>query len=143
MTSIAYRDGILAADSRATAGDHGWVKADEVQKIFRLPDGSLFAGAGDQGLHGALRAFLSEESGERPDIGDSDAIQVMLDGKIWYYTGKSVRVAKAPFIALGSGLPALLGAMYAGASAQEAVAIACKIDPYSGGFVYAVPIIQP
>ena len=36
-----------------------------------------------------------------------------------------------PFYAIGSGAKAAWGAMHAGASARKAVAIACKIDPYS------------
>lgn len=36
------------------------------------------------------------------------------------------------FWAIGSGAKAALGAMHAGATARQACAIACKIDPYSG-----------
>ena len=43
---------------------------------------------------------------------------------------------KERFYAVGSGAKAALGAMHMGASARKAVAVACKIDPYT-----APPII--
>ena len=36
-----------------------------------------------------------------------------------------------PFTALGSGRHAALAAMHCGKGAREAVAVACKVDPYT------------
>jgi ATP-dependent protease HslVU (ClpYQ) peptidase subunit len=44
MTTIAYRDGELATDSRITAGD--MIVSDKRRKVHRLRDGSLVAWAG-------------------------------------------------------------------------------------------------
>ena len=43
MTTIAYRAGVLASDSRETVGEE--IIRDDATKIHRLPDGSLYAGA--------------------------------------------------------------------------------------------------
>jgi ATP-dependent protease HslVU (ClpYQ) peptidase subunit len=38
-----------------------------------------------------------------------------------------------PFVAIGSGAAAALGALYVGATPVEAVRAAAKVDPYTGG----------
>src|ERR1700686_5300903 len=113
MTSVAYRAGIMAADMRISAGDY--IKPESVRKIHRLPNGSLFAAAGDSGAWLMLLRWLREPVGERPAIADAEAIVVAHDGTIEYFTGSGKREVGAPFVVLGSGLPVLLGALHAGA----------------------------
>ena len=46
MTTIAYKDGVLAGDQRLTS--KGFIWHDKERKVFRLRDGSLFGASGDQ-----------------------------------------------------------------------------------------------
>lgn len=135
MTTIAYRDGVMAADRSAHLGDD-WIKPDRVTKIVRLSDGSLFAAAGETGVWGGLLEwFLAAEAdrGERPKIPDCDVFLLKPDGVLWFYTGAGRREVDAPFAAIGSGSPVALGAMWAGCTAKRAVEIAAKVDPWTGG----------
>ncbi|HEX5321493.1 MAG TPA: hypothetical protein VFW46_20215 [Stellaceae bacterium] len=132
MTTIVYRDGIIAADTGVHAG-HDWRKPDLYHKIARLQDGSLFAGAGDTGAFTKLQRWLDgSREDERPSIDDNDVIVVdRATGVVTYYTGAGAREVEAPFIAIGSGMPPALGALHHGATAEEAVRIACMVDPWS------------
>jgi hypothetical protein len=141
MTTIVYRDGIMAADSWMHSGRDAR-RPDRVRKIIRLPHGGLFAGAGDAGIFNALERWCREANFEAnpdmqqpppPEIPECDAWWVQPDGAWWYFTGKGYRLVDAPFGAIGSGTEAALAACYMGASAEEAVRIACLIDPFSGG----------
>lgn len=64
---------------------------------------------------------------------DGTVIHVMPDGTVRYTFGDGWITMDGPFEAWGSGLPAALGAMHAGASALEAVKIAGLVDVYTGG----------
>ena len=59
---------------------------------------------------------------------------VTAGGEIYFFEGKRWYPAKEGWTryACGTGSKAALGAMMAGASARQAVEIACKLDPNSG-----------
>lgn len=141
MTTIAYRDGVLAADSLVTLGNtkvHGCY-----QKIQRI-DGYLVGSAGSVA---ACQAFIDwvkyAEDDQAPPKGEYNAIIVNHKGKLREIEGghflPSPRGAK--FTAIGSGAPFALAAMYAGASATEAVKIAAKIDTSTGLPVKTLKVI--
>jgi 20S proteasome alpha/beta subunit len=134
MTTIAYRDGIMAADRAAHLGND-WKKPDRVTKIIRLEDGSLFAAAGDTGVFSKLLTWLTAglARGERPEIPDCDVLLLGHDGRLWFFSGAGKRLVDAPFAAIGSGAPVAYGAMHAGATAERAVEIAALVDPWTGG----------
>jgi hypothetical protein len=135
MTAIAYRDGILAAD---TARWHGDVKVSDDRKIFRLPDGSLFAGSGAVDIIKAYVAWKSGQ-GDKPEPAEKEedfgGILVTKDGvKI---VGGAYReyMQEADFYAEGSPVEFLYGAMAAGASAEEAIRLAIRHCKDAGGNV--------
>jgi ATP-dependent protease HslVU (ClpYQ) peptidase subunit len=135
MTTIAYRDGIMAADRAAHLGND-WKKPDRATKIIHLADGSLFAGTGDTGVFSKLLEWFQTpevDRGERPEISECDALLLDPDGRLWFFTGAGKRLVDAPFAAIGSGAPVAYGAMYAGATAPRAVEIAALVDPWTGG----------
>jgi hypothetical protein len=124
MTTIAYRNGILAADSRVTvSSEAGGDRTFQCEKLFRKmipgPDGTveevIFATAGD-----------------------STSGMVFVD---WYGSGHEAPVTqwcrgmqiKDEFYAIGSGCKLALGAMEMGAGALKAVEIAGRRDPYTAG----------
>mgnify|MGYP000914160185 CR=1 FL=1 len=129
MTTIAYRDGVLAADSKVTDGG---CYVGSVQKVFRAEDGTIGALAGCLGDNGIFRDWLlsgREGPCELKDQG-SEGIFVTPDGKIWnvYHGGKVFEITGSAFYAHGSGFRIALGAMAAGASAEAAVRICCDLD---------------
>lgn len=132
MTTIAYRDGVLAADSLVTLGStkvHG-----SYQKIRRIGE-YLVGTAGSVADCQAFVVWLKEcDSTQPPPKGEYDALVVGPQGRVREIENGSVLPSPrgAKFFALGSGGPFALAAMYAGASATEAVKIAAKIDTSTG-----------
>jgi len=131
MTTIAYKSGVMACDSQISGGF-----------ISTCPDKVIlgkcavgFTGDYVAGYQGAL--FLAGESQERPDYAEDDTEYIVVDaGKIWIADSR-LRIAPIgdKFWSIGSGCAAAMAAMYMGASAEDAVKIAIKVDEYSGGKV--------
>ena len=133
MTTIAYRDGVIASDTLVSAGG---TKVGRVQKIGKI--GPVLFGAsgslaqaqrfGDWvrgGMKGAPPQFEKEE-GEGFVI-HKDCIVT--------YSGAGIDRMSAPYFASGSGWQFALGAMAAGACAEQAVRLAITLDNGSGGEV--------
>lgn len=141
VTTIAYRDGVLAADSQVTAGD---IYRGNARKVFAVNTSvgrTLVAASGSRGAAEAFRTWI-REGGEKPEIHKDDTllgIVVRPDGTVEVW---NERLAKqpvvAPFVAAGSGNEIAMGAMGAGASAEEAVKIACRFCIYSSEPVHTV-----
>lgn len=137
MTTIAWRDGIMAADTATYIHGGDCRMPGETGKMWRLADGRVMGHAGSRrDAHGLMR-WLEDPKGDPPNTGDVAAIVVGRGGgrSMLVFDGSSEREVEAPFYALGSGAQAALGAMYAGASAEDAVRIAMLVDPYTGGDV--------
>lgn len=131
MTTIAYRDGVIVADSRASRG--GWLNVGAVPKLFRVPDG-VCAVCGSLTGAAKLVDWMRAPGGERPTVtGDVTVIHVAASGRITIHEDGGEHEQPGPFMAWGSGGPVALGALYAGADALTAVRIAAKVDPYTGG----------
>ena len=128
MTVIAIRDGVLAVDSHIGSN---W-RMGNVQKSRRLPDGSVAAGTGN--FH-VIVAFLSamEAGGDLPALGGDEVIQMMPDGSVRYWdSGEAHFEIDAPYHAIGSGAQLAIGAMAMGATAVEAVEVACRYSNTCG-----------
>ncbi len=149
MTTITYRNGVLAADSRVTVdSEAGGSRNFICEKLFRKsipgPDGTaeevILATAGDSSSGMVFVDWYG--SGQPPPellvTGEADFTVLILKRDGLYEVDAWCRPIKIldEFYAVGSGTKAALGAMHMGASAQRAVEIACRIDPYS-----APPII--
>lgn len=137
MTTIAWRDGVLAADGRVTYGG-SLILTDSCKKIRRLSDGSLFALCGDPVLEERLIEWLEncEEGESLPPHGkDFTAILVDPDGALSTYEGSGDRFMPMydGFAAFGSGMDFAYGAMEAGATAEEAVKAASRRNVSTGG----------
>lgn len=132
MTTIAYRDGVLAADSLVTLGStkvHG-----SYQKIRRIGE-YLVGTAGSVADCQAFVVWLREcDDNVPPPKGEYSALIVGPRGRVREMENGSVLPVPrgAKFFAIGSGGPYALAAMFAGASATEAVKIAAKIDTSTG-----------
>jgi 20S proteasome alpha/beta subunit len=135
MTTIAYRDGALAADRLITSSG---VRDSKTTKLFQRGDGALIACAGNAFLSAAYcRWFLDGENGERPSLGvdandNAGGIIVRPDGVVETFDRHGWITVDCEFLAMGSGRESALGAMVMGADARRAVEVAAEIDIYTG-----------
>lgn len=136
MTTIVYRDGVMAADSRAYAGNKQPVGTKV--KIYRLADGSLFGASSSKvGQCDKFRRIV-EEHGVNANLKEAvlvQAIVVKLDGSIFYFNDEDAFSGpiSAPFISIGSGEQYAYGALMMGADAVKALEIASCCDVWTGG----------
>ena len=139
MTTVAYRDGVMAADTGIT--NSGGVRYASVSKMHRCPDGVLMAGAGDYGSVLDLFSWYDRgcPSDDVPEFGDDEdmvvcALVIYPDGRVAYIE-RDLRECplEGEFFAIGSGVEGALAAMAAGATAEEAVEIMCGLDIYTNG----------
>jgi ATP-dependent protease HslVU (ClpYQ) peptidase subunit len=137
MTCIVYHvaDETMAADTATFVHNGNTRMPGHVKKIWRLKDGSLMGHAGTRRQADLLKRWIEDGSnGNVPaPVDDVTALVVSPDGTMTVYDGKSERTVEgAPFYAIGSGADAALGALFAGATAKEAVEIASLVDPWTG-----------
>lgn len=137
MTTIAYRNGVLAGDTMESFDRT--IMPYAVRKVFRLPDGTLLGATGTAEACEVVRRALAKGS-PLPKLEDVEAVRVFKANHIEVFEGHLWRRVHAPFYALGSGCDVALAAMYAGATAREAVAIAVKMDTATGGRVQTVAL---
>lgn len=147
MTTIAYRDGVMAADSLSSTSDG--TKFYHTQKLYRRT-----VGKGKQrrkvvmGLCGNVAACLAFidwfGSDEQPPSvqSDEDFTVILADNGRLYEANRFFRLEKIrePFYAIGSGAEAALAAMHMGADAKQAVKVACKVNLGTGGKVRSVRV---
>lgn len=138
MTAVAYRDGILAADTAVWQGE---MYVADVLKIRRLARGKrLFAACGPADVIEECIGYLEAVG----DLGSPipvpedvfDAILVDENGAR-SVSARTFRVCGPcrPMMAIGPHAEFLYGAMYAGASAEEAVKLAIQHGSCADGAV--------
>ena len=138
MTTIAYKGGILAADSNCSAGG---VRVYQVRKIFRIDDGSLVGFAGDLAEGMKLVDWLDDGADEetRPGLQNVHGLVVRPSGRITLYEqGVPINPRKPKYIAIGTGQATAMGAMFWGASAVGAVRAAIEHDDCTRGPVVSM-----
>jgi hypothetical protein len=164
MTTIAYRahpgGGVMASDSRCS--ENG-LHLTDCQKVFRLPNGALLGTAGDDdsrlvmALLGKARSPKSLPSREELAATKTDfaGIMVFKTGEVFNIRIECVErqnsdewdggisEIRTPFCATGSGWELAIGAMSAGASAEQAVEVACQYDLYSALPVQSMKLKEP
>lgn len=149
MTTLVYRNGILAVDTRSTRGET--MTPGHTTKIFRMPDGSVCGCSGDyceatkfiNWMRDLMTAVMDQRPADEineiaegePPLQESGVVHMRVDGEVMIYERGGSYIMEAEFEAWGSGAEAAYGALYMGASAKTAVEIACKVDVYSGGDV--------
>lgn len=134
MTTIAYKDGVIAYDSRITLGTI--IEHDDYEKLVESK---------------GVKFILTGATGDFPRLIEAyfgathknlDASGLAFDGeKIWrighnnYGGFWKIAVPPSSVCALGSGMPHAMTAMDMGASAAVAVEMAKKRDTGTGGQV--------
>lgn len=143
MTTIAYKDGVIAHDGLISAGSQ--VFGSSFSKMFFVKknilgfDVKCIALAGDS----SARYFLKNESLDyKTEVQEHlsfNAIAITSCGRVIYIDSNDgdnyihLNVIDADFHAIGSGCQFALGAMSSGATPEEAVMIASKFDNNTGG----------
>ena len=144
MTTIAYRDGVLATDSGVYSGE---VELGSTKKIHKIADECYIAVCGDADSYWLIvsyiksihckKSLLEWDWSESPKT-DSSCILVNR-GKVYHLdAANQPYVIKAAFYADGCGYEFAFGAMEMGASAIEAVEVAIKYHALSSGKVRSV-----
>jgi hypothetical protein len=142
MTVIAYKDGIMAADTVTWCMD--LVNNDVTMKIIRTPSGELVGCAGGVGVitefqEWAMAGFPSCSKPKGSD--DFVALVVSPDGKVSKYDGEMRRYDSGVVGFIGVHAEFLCGALAAGASAEQAVRLALTHCAYAGGEVQSMRLI--
>ena len=162
MTVIAYRDGIVCADSLISIGG---VNVGEGRKIFKVEfeNGEIIAAiAGDfdlaskfiEWVHGLEDIFIETTLKSIPDkiLNCESLMEHQVDDqpfeafivvrhkaaadKILTYEKRGIAVEiKAHFYVIGCGRELALGALELGATSEKAVEAAIKYNNYCGGHI--------
>lgn len=150
MTVVAYKDGTIAADSMVGSSNH---YAGNVGKIARNSSGDLIGASGlTAWCSPVLRWFASGERGKMPrhtpkdDQQSASAIIIRRasPGRVYFVECDSalapypIEVDPACGFAIGCGREVARGAMYAGASAIDAVKAAIHLEDGCGGDIHAM-----
>lgn len=142
MTTVAFRNGILAFDSRVCA-EHMIIQKEFTKGI--KTENHLCAYAGDVGFGELFLEWV--KNGMNPSdppktmvnnsAEDIEALVIDKKGNVILWTSAPsgmlpINLGKIPFYAIGTGAEFAFGAMEAGLTAKEAVEIAIKYDQNSG-----------
>lgn len=139
MTTICYRDGQLAADTRAYSGGSRPIGHKQKIGMVQLSGGEILAfgiSTAHPGLSEELRAWLGNEKSPDYDPGpgrEFEMLEVRDDGTVFYYQSSLTPSGplEADYFAIGSGAEYALGALAHGATAQEAVEAASQHDVWT------------
>lgn len=141
MTTIAANRQEIACDLKFTGLDGGAFKGKT--KIYEFDPHELsypsseffvgFAGAASSIIEIAEFFSRPESFRKAPTVKGVTGIVLTRKGDLFVFDDYRIWLAvNQPFMAIGTGAPAAMGAMHQGASPREAVRAASKIDPFTG-----------
>ena len=82
-------------------------------------------------------SWYKDRKKPEPNMEEVEAFVLTKAGKIWHYDSSLTPYEiQDEFSAIGSGTQAAMAAMHMGATPREAVEIAIKVDPRSGGTIH-------
>lgn len=140
MTTVAYRNGMIAADTGTTAAGNTFC---HMTKIARNAAGDLAGACGDAVFaQRFLDWFRTGEVGERPPAASNRAEEkydkaaiFRVNGNWEIYEQSGMFVTRGDYYAMGSGRPEALGAMFMGAGAARSVEAAIALEMGTWGQV--------
>lgn len=142
MTTIAFRDGVMAADSQATSYDCKF----RVTKIQRLPCGGLVGGCGTtSGIVNGQKYLVGGCKGKAPKLRGAMLLIAYADGRVVTVEDNSwAEIEHIGPVSIGSGMQAAMAAMHRfGATALEAVEAAATVDVSTSGPFLEMTIERP
>lgn len=144
MTCVAYKDGVMAADTMLSSFNSQC----RAQKIVRLPDGGMAGGCGSWVRAYAVLQYLAaggpmEAKEGSPNATDASVLVAKPDGTLWLIDGEFPAYPLMDTVAaVGCGSDAAMMAMSLGLSAVEAVARVTKQDVLCGDPVQSLELYQ-
>ncbi len=144
MTTIAIKDGIIAADSQTTFGQERSLRP---TKKIAVGKDAVYAVSGLGGMLDVLADWHSNGADPRalPIVGSGEKWSLLVadrNGVYLYHVDAPYPLRIDPPFGLGTGGDYAIGAMDYGASAEEAVMLACMRDTASGLPVQSVNIAE-
>jgi hypothetical protein len=127
MTTIAYRDRTMAADTQESSGN----TYNRGPKLVRLPCGGVAGGCGDSVPLQRALDWLAKPKGKPPKVKEAEILVAYGDGRVGYYSDTHwTFIPVYGAMSVGSGAQAALAAMnHFGATAEQAVHAAASADP--------------
>lgn len=143
MTTITYRAGYLAADTRAYSGNKPPIG--RKTKIFYDPDIKIACGTSSSlpGFGEKFWLWLSGQEGDIEFAKDAEFTSLTIqDGEVFIYENSLFPTGplEADYFAIGTGREYAMGAMEMGASAPEAVRVSCKLDVWSADPIMVIDV---
>lgn len=140
MTTICYRDGILAGDTRAYSGDKQPIGHKIKIAQARQSSGAVVSfgiSTPHPGFSEEIRHWVANDrspDAEPPGGRDFNMLLIDEQGDVYFYASSFVPSGPlwADYYAIGSGAEYALGAMAHGATAREAVEAAAQLDVWTG-----------
>lgn len=139
MTTVAFRDGVLAADSFVTDE----TTAMQVRKIVRLPKGDVAGGAGPLAEIVQALQWLAKGCKGDPPAMENASILFTVNGVLHYAACGWPGVPVKGYAAIGSGAQGALVAMKLGMTAEQAVAAVIGVDYATGGEIEVLAYTKP
>lgn len=146
MTTIAYKNGEMAADSLINYGTFSNGQANKIHVVAIPEDGGKRVRRAMLGVSGVIWVVQPliewlEGGADQDDIphcilhahAEFSCIMIDDEGVVWEFNNGYFLKCGVDYHAIGSGQQFALGAMAAGVSAPEAVAAAMKHDKATGG----------
>ncbi len=149
MTTIAFDGSTMACDSMAVCefSNNHVIAGVQVEKIVQR-ERYVFGYSGniefkDRLIDWVLEGCDREKFPLRYEKSPESTL-IFWDGNELFVTGHSLPVCQRVegYFAIGSGSPIALGALFAGATASEAVEAAIKHDVYTGGAVKTFELLR-
>jgi hypothetical protein len=147
MTTIAFRDGVMAADSRCVDANMGIHKA---TKLFQVQVGRQSHLLGGCGCPEAIGLFVdwygSRDTGVFQRLtslhSEADFTVLIWTGRKLSWVDRIMRITELdePYAAIGSGAAHAITAMDCGKNAVTAVRMAAKRDSSTGGRVVSLKL---
>lgn len=136
MTTIAYRNGRLCADTQTSRGYTVILGMTKISKGKRGLGGACGLASFCEGFQAWIRGEREEPPIAETRDGDADCgLHIDPFGKITVYEMGGCFILETPYFAMGSGRDQALGAMHAGADSRMAVEAAIAHDAYTGGAI--------
>jgi len=129
VTTIAWDGKNLACDSRSLTNDT--IDQCETQKIFKK-SGVYYCLAGEYAQALAVMDYLVTKKNE-PVFPKPEYQVLVISDTAQIFDGELHPSPVEPPYAMGTGAQFAYGAILSGKTAKEAVEVAIKLDPYSGG----------
>lgn len=130
MTTIAYRAGVMAADTQVTSANRKF----RASKVVRLPCGGLMGSSGNWAhivkvQRWAAEGFHPDQKPEFDDDAEFECLVVKADGSVFLLDDDfELMPFTDEFIAVGSGGTLAVAAMECGRTPADAVRVAAKFD---------------